>query len=62
MTKAALTVAMAAEMYSIGQERIYNAIRAGDLPAKNVGEGGERLHARILVDDMDAWFRALPSA
>lgn len=59
---AALTIAEAAKAYSVSAKTIRAAIRSGALVAKNISEGGERLHARIAVADLQAWFANLPDA
>jgi helix-turn-helix protein len=62
---AALSIADAAKSYGVSTKTIRGAIASGALPAKVIGaEGAEskRLHARVAVADLQAWWAALPDA
>jgi hypothetical protein len=58
----ALTIAEAASACGVSRKVIDGAVRSKALPAKHIGKGDERLHARILMADLKAWLAALPDA
>ncbi len=57
MTARARSIKSAAADYDLSPDMIRKAIAARELPAKKVGNA-----IRIDVDDLDAWFKALPDA
>lgn len=53
----AITVPEAARRAGVGRSSLYEAINRGELPMRKAGR-----RSLILVDDLKAWIKALPTA